>query len=252
MKPKTYSDFYHLHDDLNEAPQLCEWELFYLRVPSITTTYTFDCKGILLFEVPYEIMDNHTRSDLLELKRELVCNTFTNWYEPGCKWGIINEKGELIVEMMYGGFGEEWLAGQYISATKNGKLGFIDRDGKVIIDFQFDFDNIDCEWMDHPNFDCVEIKISETEHPAGAYDFTSKIGVVDFECNYIIPAEFKSIHIEEAEYRGWRIEELTPEELTDYKAATQIFLEDFEGNHFLWTYHNGMTAIDKPFEGQNY
>jgi len=244
MKPKHYRDFYHIHKDVNDEPQISEWEVFYLHHPP--RTYAFDIKGTLLFDIPWDVMEDHTNSHLIELKRELVCNSFTDWYDKDTKWALIDENGHLVTELMYNYFGEKWLGGQYISAIKEGKLGFIDRDGNVKIDFQFDYDNVDYEWMYHPNFDIVEIVTSETILPNGDLTLTSKKGVVDFECNYIIPAVYKNIEIEEAEYRGDKIEELNTEEVAVFKRKTKIFLEDFDGNHFEWTYQNGLLSISSP------
>ena len=80
----------------------------------------------------------------------------------GDKWGYIDEQGNLVIALQYGGVPEEWKKSlrlaqnpDYVmkaisifaaknfheglaAVSENGKWGFIDKKGKVVIDFQFD------------------------------------------------------------------------------------------------------------------
>jgi hypothetical protein len=80
----------------------------------------------------------------------------------GDKWGYIDKQGHLVIALQYGGLPEEWKNNPMLTrneanmmkavsmfaakdfheglaaVSRNGKWGFVDKNGKVVVDFQFD------------------------------------------------------------------------------------------------------------------
>lgn len=54
----------------------------------------------------------------------------------GGKWGYINEKGNVSIDLQYDK-AFNFASNGFALVSKNGKCGFIDKTGKIVIDFQF-------------------------------------------------------------------------------------------------------------------
>ena len=78
-------------------------------------------------------------------------------------WGIIDRKGEFIVEPLYdyaGGFGPEGLAG----LLKDHKVGFVDTTGRLIIPFKYYWTRPLLTTPDYPFFFNNRISVIEAEN----------------------------------------------------------------------------------------
>jgi hypothetical protein len=55
------------------------------------------------------------------------------------KWGYINKQGEKAGEFLYESVNEFYQGRASVRLVKDGKWGFVDRNGKLVIDYQFDY-----------------------------------------------------------------------------------------------------------------
>lgn len=236
---KTIKDFDHLYNGSYWLPGRNEKKYIYLEDYQKKLLYAFDYTGKLIFEIPYQIYE--TDLPMLENNRAIVCDNFDYEYGIEEKYALIDETGKLITDFIYEHVGEQWLDGKYIAAKRNGKYGFIEKDGNVIIDYQFDWVNVDTDWMNHPNYEKVDVLIN-TINDKEIYAH----GIVDWNCQLIIEPIYKEIYIKEI----WIDDGLTDiVELTKpiHLKYDKFILTDFEDNKFIWTYEEGLKETNEDF-----
>ena len=103
------------------------------------------------------------------------------WVNKDGKWGLINEKGDLIIDYKYEEvkeFSEEGLA----AVKLDGKWGFINESGQIIVEFKFEIE--DPHWY----FD----QILNNRHVYRIRQ-DSTIGYIDRSGNVVLETKFQAI-----------------------------------------------------------
>lgn len=123
----------------------------------------------------------------------------------GEKWGEVNERGEWIFDVEYDEINPRYEGGYFL--TKNGKMGFCDSDGDLIMDFLYDkLENFSSSWegakakiddkwgyVNQEGIVVVPIKYDDVDLEANGMikvKKNEKYGFYNTKDNIIIPAEF--------------------------------------------------------------
>ena len=91
------------------------------------------------------------------------------------KWGYIDEKIKVTIPYNYS-VADEFRSGMAKVTNKNGKVGFIDKAGKTVIEFQFD-----------------EVGVFKNNWCTVAID--GKTGVIDYTGSWILPCELDALTV---------------------------------------------------------
>lgn len=124
--------------------------------------YIILSSNLILSQVPFHNV-NTQKFGVIDKKGNILLEAlFSNeiFFENGYssinlegKWGLINEKGDIIIKPQYKDMGGVFNEG-YINAKKNGQWGYIDVNNNVKIDFQFDWCGTFCDeitWIQQGN-----------------------------------------------------------------------------------------------------
>lgn len=122
-----------------------------------------------------------------------AAHCFAFGYAPvavGSKWGIIDRKGEFIVEPAYdyaGGFGPEALAG----LLKDNRIGFVDTTGSLVIPFKYFWARPWSTTPDYPFFINNRISVIVADNEEDMQN--GKAGCLNTKGELVIPAIFDFI-----------------------------------------------------------
>ncbi|HRO76982.1 MAG TPA: WG repeat-containing protein [Crocinitomicaceae bacterium] len=145
---------------------------------------------------------------------------------------LADKKLNIISDDYFCFFGEEWIAGEFLAVAKeNEKYGYLDSNGKLILDYQFDGGNIDTWWMSHPNYDIVDVKNEFGDHV---------YGVVDWNGNLIIEPKYKEIYIHDE--LMYEFDRHNQEQCLLKKEKDYFELTDFDNSIVVWKYHSGFST----------
>ncbi len=195
----------------------------------VIANFLFDCNGKLVKEYKYTI-DN--------------CCIFTNKpFDNGVafvvddnkkdyddrKYALMNIQGDLITEF-YDDIDEGWVDNTFIAVEKNKKWGIIDKFGRQIVDFIFDWRGWDYEWLHESTlYEIMRVYRDDGEYNLALFASTGKLVLQPIYKTITINSEFTYIK----NYQD-RLAALVNDE---------IVATDFDGNTFRWTHYSGLEKI---------
>ncbi|MBE7646855.1 hypothetical protein [Tenacibaculum finnmarkense] len=222
------SDIEKLGYPIQEISFIDEHELVYLD------NYLFDCKGKLIKEYKYTI-DNCCilTNEPFDNGVTFVVNDSTKEHDEK-KYALMDFQGNIITAF-FDGIDEGWVDDRFIAVEKNKKWGFIDKSGKQIIDFIFDWRAWDYEWInDSSIYEKVRIDREDSTFNVGLFTFTGLLALEPIYKTIEINSKFSYF-----ENNQDRVSALINDE---------IFATDFDGNHYKWTHHSGLEKLEKDFK----
>ncbi len=106
------------------------------------------------------------------------CDSICVFYsEKNDKRGFINTESYKIISDAQYDYAWKFSEG-LVAVCKNGKLGFINKKGKLVIDYKFKF-NLYSSYVFHDNYCVIE--------------YNDKCGVIDTLGNFIVPQEYRNV-----------------------------------------------------------
>jgi hypothetical protein len=195
----------------------------------VLDNYLFDFKGKLIKEYDYSIddcciltnkpFDNEVAFIVDDPKKE---------FEER-KYALMDFQGNIISEF-FDDVDEGWVDNYYIAVEKNKKWGFIDKNGRQITDFIFDWRAWDYEWINGSSlYERVRINRNDGEFEIGLFTFTGLLALKPIYKTIEIKSEFEYFNNNKD-----RISALINDE---------ILATDFNGKNYKWTHHSGLEEI---------
>ncbi|MDP3912678.1 MAG: hypothetical protein Q8R96_02940 [Bacteroidota bacterium] len=193
--------------------------------------YIFDFRGRLVRKYDFHI-DNSCiiTNNPFDNGVSFVVDDPTKTYGDR-KYALMDFYGNNLTDF-FDSIDEGWLDDTYISVERNGKWGYIDKSGRQVTDFRFDWCGMDYEWINQSSiYEIVRIKSKRegVDNELGLFTFT---GILALEPIY------KEIEIKSKYYSFENGRERTDALLKDV-----IFATDFDDNKFRWTHHHGLEQI---------
>lgn len=147
------------------------------------------------------------------------------------KYALMDFYGNILTDF-FDSIDEGWIDNTYISVERNGKLGYIDKSGRLVTDFRFDWCGIDYEWINLSSI--YEIVRIESKREGVIVE----LGLFTFTGMLALEPVYKEIEIK-AKYYSFE----NGRERTDALLNDVVFATDFNGNKFRWTHHHGLEKI---------
>lgn len=193
--------------------------------------YIFDFRGRLVRKFDYSI-DNCCiiTNKPFDNGVSFVVNDPTIEYNDR-KYALMDFYGNILTDF-FDSIDEGWIDNTYISVERNGKWGYIDKSGRSVTDFRFDWCGMDYEWINLSSI--YEIVRMESKRE-GVH---VKLGLFTFTGILALEPIYKEIEIKSKYYSLKNGHERTSALLDDV-----IFASDFDGNKFRWTHHHGLERI---------
>lgn len=115
-------------------------------------------------------------------------------YALNGKRGYVNtETGEIIIDADANNYRKAWMVSEGLAAVwKDGKVGFINTDGDVVIPFQYEY-NENCAMWDYG--------ILFHEGLCSMTDAEGKLGLINTDGEWVLPAEYDEIWVPKHGYR---------------------------------------------------
>ena len=115
-------------------------------------------------------------------------------YALNGKRGYVNtETGEIIIDADANNYRKAWMVSEGLAAVwKDGKVGFINTDGDVVIPFQYEY-NENCAMWDYG--------ILFHEGLCSITDAEGKLGLINTDGEWVLPAEYDEIWVPKHGYR---------------------------------------------------
>lgn len=195
----------------------------------ILDNYLFDFKGKLIKDYDYCIdncciltnkpFDNGVTFIVDDPKKEFEQK----------KYALMDFQGNVISEF-FDDVDEGWVDNYYIAVEKNKKWGFIDKNGRQVTDFIFDWRAWDYEWINGSNiYERVRIERNDGEFDIGLFTFSGLLALKPIYKTIEIKSEFTNFNNNQD-----RISALIND---------KILATDFDGNKFKWTHHSGLERV---------
>jgi hypothetical protein len=147
------------------------------------------------------------------------------------KFALMDFYGKILTDF-FDSVDEGWIDSTFIAVERNLKWGYIDKFGRQITDFCFDWRGWDYEWISYSsNYEIVRVdsKREGIDMELGLFTFTGILALEPIYKEIEIKTKFK--YFENNKQR------------TSALMDDVIFATDFDDNKFRWTHHHGLERI---------